>query len=477
MGILNLPNELLPSIANFLPIEGLTNLFLTYSKSPSPLSTHYLYNRLLGGKDDPTPLHWAAEHGHVPLAKLALSRGVEIDSERGNRSRTPLHLAAYSNHPAIIRILFKRGARIDGQDADLMTPLYLAASQGAVEATRTLLELGAGLDHWKSWVIHPVCFVASMGNVDCMKAFIDAGFDINTKDFGGRTILHHAFFGWVKNLDMLKYLLAQEGARAVINVPSPDGRTALHSAADGFGAEHIELLLQQGADMQLKDKEGFTPAHIAAYNGNVECVEAFIKAGSDFNTKGRFGRTMLHEGVLGNVAMVEYLLGQEGAEMVINDKDSQGLTPLHLAVGSCFGAEKARLLLRHGVDMEVKGSDGDTPVHRASYKGDVECMRIFIDAGFDINTRGRFHRTILHHAATRGNTEMAKYLVRQSGGRTSINAQDYWGKTPLHLAAMNNNCDIEMMRLLVQYGADPQMKDSKGETPTHIYTKRHPIRC
>ena len=117
MKFLSLPDDLLLSVADVLPIGDLSSLILAYPQLTRILTPHF-ENHLRQIPDGITPLHWAAEHGHVPLAKLALSRGVEIDSERGNRSRTPLHLAAYSNHPAIIRILFKRGARIDGHYAD-----------------------------------------------------------------------------------------------------------------------------------------------------------------------------------------------------------------------------------------------------------------------------------------------------------------------------------------------------------------------
>ena len=63
------------------------------------------------------------------------------------------------------------------------------------------------------------------------------------------------------------------------------------------------------------------------------------------------------------------MLGQEGAEVVINNWDSNGNRLLHLAVGSIFQTDKVRLLLRHGADMEVEDSHGNTPAHCAAYGG------------------------------------------------------------------------------------------------------------
>ena len=72
---------------------------------------------------------------------------------------------------------------------------------------------------------------------------------------------------------------------------------------------------------------------------------------------------------LRNVGMLRYVLGQEGAEVVINNRDTNGKRLLHLAVGSNFQTDKVRLLLRHSADMEVKDSHGNTPVHCAAYGG------------------------------------------------------------------------------------------------------------
>lgn len=241
---------------------------------------------------------------------------------------------------------------------------------------------------------------------------MDAGFDVNTKESDGRTVFHWVFFGWVNNLEMLGYLLAQEGARAAINAQDEDGVTALHLAVIEYRAVHVRLLLRYGADMEVVDSEGSSPADRAASEGSVECMEALIEGGFEFTKKGQQGKTILHEAISNDVDMLEYLLGQDGAQMIINAQDSEGSTLLHLAIGVGFKAEKIRLLLCHGANMEVKDSGGDTTVHKAAYEGDIESMRAFLDAGFDINTRGCWGRTILHCAATRSTPDMTTYLLK-----------------------------------------------------------------
>ena len=555
MKFLHFPTELVLSVAEVLTIEDLSNLLLTCNKLALLLTPH-LYNRVV--RDKLPPLHWAAEHGLELLAELAILNGADIDKGEEYTRRTPLHLAAYYNRPAAIRILFKHGASLAAVDIDRMTPLHLAASLGKLEAIRELLlvELSAGIG---DWMVTPATCVASKGNVACMKAFIDAGFDVNTRDSDGRTVFHWVFFGWVKNLEMLEYLLAQEGARAAIYAQDVDRITALHLAVIEYRAEHVRLLLRYGADMEVVDSEGSSPADRAASEGSVECMEALIEGGFEFTKKGQQGKTILHEAISNDVDMVEYLLGQDGAQMIINAQNSEGLTPLHLAVGIPFKAGNIRLLLRHGANMEVKDSEGDTPVHKAAYEGDIEYMRAFLDAGFDINTRGRRGRTILHCAATRSTPDMATYLLKvcfaprpnrplsykptieqrptvckkramislldvdlvglfsrliwkfrgvkthpttpdgkrspprplaahnfgmancandpseqllgQWGG-SIINAKDSEGSTPIHLATESRGSS-DIMRKLVQYGADPEIVDGSGNTATHLYAFHH----
>ena len=107
------------------------------------------------------------------------------------------------------------------------------------------------------------------------------------------------------------------------------------------------------------------PAHTAAFEGSAECTRALVEAGFDLNTRGRLGRTILHEAVLGHVVpIVEYLLGREGAQMVIDAWDFNGNTPLHLATGNSVEAdvevEMVRLLMRHGANIELKRKSGSS---------------------------------------------------------------------------------------------------------------------
>lgn len=84
-----------------------------------------------------TPLHWAARHGHVDVARGLIANGAGVDV-RDTLRRTPLHLAV--EHPDMIRFLVEAGADLQAGDSLGNTALHLAVRHNGEVAL--LLELG-----------------------------------------------------------------------------------------------------------------------------------------------------------------------------------------------------------------------------------------------------------------------------------------------------------------------------------------------
>ena len=171
------------------------------------------------------------------------------------------------------------------------------------------------------------------GDVDCMQAFISAGFDINARGAGGRTILHQAIFSGIK---MVKYLLKHARGERLVNSKDYFDQTPLHLVAGGFPVIYnrrviTELLLQHGANIYAKDSVGNTPAHLAAFPGDVDTMQVFVAAGIDFHARGDEGKTILQRAMFNRKGVIEYLLKQEGVREIIHIKDNRGDTPLSLA--------------------------------------------------------------------------------------------------------------------------------------------------
>ena len=439
-------------------------------------------------KNQWTPLHVAAESGHTAVVSALVQQGANTAAIDLNE-QTPLHLASHSSDSAAISILVKYGANITAIDSDQQTPLHVAVLSQNEEAIKVLLDLGADMLYPDNLRQPPVNYAAAFGSIGCIKAFIDAGFDINYREpCENRTVLHDAVKS--NEIEILDYLLRQDGSEVVVNARAIDGSTALHLAVRNSGLESVRLLLQHGADMGAMSNKGYTPVDLAIRRRDLCCLRVFIDAGFDTNIRSgtgvSSGSTILHEAIHvaapEGIKILEYLLNQEGGKAIVDAQDDTGSTPLHLATGFGLftnlltplygenqekvtqGREKVKLLVQYGADLTIKDDMENTPAHVAAYRGDVGRMQPLVDCGLDLNSRGLCNRTILH-AAVFGGRKMLEYLLNQKGMKMIINTRDSEGLTPLQLANLQSFEKEEMVGLLLHHGANLEGENGYWDQP------------
>ena len=114
----------------------------------------------------------------------------------------------------------------------------------------------------------------------------------------------------------------------------------------------------------------------------------------------------------------------------INVKDSDGQTPLHIAA-RVDSVEMARLLLAHGANVNANDNQGKTPLFAAARKGSREMVELLIARGADINVRNNEGWTPLHLVARFGQREAVALLI---GKGADINVKNNSGKTALRVA-------------------------------------------
>lgn len=127
-----------------------------------------------------------------------------------------------------------------------------------------------------------------------------------------------------------------------------------------------------------------------------------------------------------------------------------------------------QLLLLCGMDVDVQGLHGQTPLHFASIGGhlDVVCYLLTHDADPNSEANNNCEKTPLHHAAGSGNADIVQTLLKYNA---DSNSRGYLGWTPLHYAA----CSIhrpegdypQVMQLLLKHNADPNARDKYQRTP------------
>jgi ankyrin repeat protein len=114
------------------------------------------------------------------------------------------------------------------------------------------------------------------------------------------------YFG---HYDTAEYLIK---AGAPINSPARNElkATPIHSAAAGGHEKIVRLLLDHGADANVREQGGFTPLHAAAQNGDVEIVRALLMGGADLTIKSTSGKTAMDIAMEAGHEKATVLLGE-----------------------------------------------------------------------------------------------------------------------------------------------------------------------
>ena len=350
MGILNIPPELLLLITDNLSLGDLLTFRSSCFRVRDVLNPLFL-KICLQDVGELTAIQWAAVRGYAKLIELAISNGAEIDAPlRGKLRMTGVNKANCLSAKNIKDIHFwaNQSAETEAKDSIIRTPLFLAACFGHMKAIEVLSKLGANMQSFGE-MDTPAHISAARGDVDCLRAFIRAGFDINTRGAGHRTILHRATYG---GAEMIKYILQLEGGASLVNTRDIIGSTPLHRLTGCHTTNRqkrlsVELLLQHGADMHARNAHGDMPAHGFAWVGPVDCLRLLIDAGFDCHSRGAHGQTILHCAVHGRKKIMEYLLGQKGGKMIIDVGNDHRLTPLQCASEECRW-DVVKVLMRHG---------------------------------------------------------------------------------------------------------------------------------
>jgi len=196
------------------------------------------------------------------------------------------------------------------------------------------------------------------------------------------------------------------------NYSNPELRSwsCLHFAAAYGDTSRMIKMLEKAADVEARSIEGKTPIYEAAKRGKTSAIELLKDNGADINAKSDHpGFTPLHVAAEYNHhETVRYLLSQN-IDIEIENKWQQ--TPLSQASWRFADADMIALLLDHGANIDTQDNYGFSPLHRASGKQRLEIMKFLIskNANIDIETDGG--STPLMFAARKGKIESVELLL------------------------------------------------------------------
>ena len=140
----------------------------------------------------------------------------------------------------------------------------------------------------------------------------------------------------------------------------------------------------------------------------------------------------------------------------VNTLDPKGNIGLMLAIKEPAPKVAQVLAAAPKIDVNILSAQGESPLMLAALKGEIGLAELLIKKGADVNKTGW---TPLHYAATKGHLPMIRLLLENYA---YIDAESPNGSTPLMMAGMYGT--PEAVKLLIEEGADPMLKNQQGLT-------------
>jgi len=408
--------------------------------------------------DGMTALHWTALNGDLETMNLLLYAGAACDPLTRVGRYTPLHLASSRGHAAAVARLLAAGGSPRAVTATGVQPIHLAAEAGSADTVKALLDRGADLNaqdltHGRTALV----FAASQNRLDAMTLLLVKGADarVATKvidykaraadDTAARQARDRVFTATTGRASQSNNNINDPPPTAA-GEPAGGPSTGSGQAGRGRGAPAPPYGIDPAAaggrrgggggmrppsDVeQMAQQGGFTALHYAARDGYADAAALLLTSGLDVNVRsaGNHATPLLVAVINGNFDVAMTFL-KRGADPNLASDD--GAAPL-------FATLNNEWALRTWYPQPTAGKQQTT-----SY---LQLMAALLQAGADPNARTRTH---IWYAA-------------YNTGRMGV---DFTGATPFWRAAYA--LDIEAMRLLVKYGADPNL-------PTMSYGANRP---
>jgi ankyrin repeat protein len=328
---------------------------------------------------------------------------------------TPLQWAVYNGDVAEATRLVRAGADITLANNYGATPMSLAAEVGNTDMLKVLLEAGANVDSPNPDGMTALQAVARTGNVTGAKLLLDHGATVDAKEkFGGQTALMWASAR--RHPQMMELLIAKG---ADVNASSTDRDYQRHVTAEGRP--------------KSLDAGGFTPLLYAARENCTACVDVLLKNKADIDLPDPDGVSPLLLAIMNaNWDLAKQLI-VAGAD--VNQWDIFGESPLFTAV-----------------DQRTRIDGGRASIDPLNKTTGLAIVKLLLERGANPNMQLFFKPAHLRGAGGGGDV--------RNGAATSTR-----GSTPLIRAA--NNADLEVVKILLEYGADATLYMADRQTPIH----------
>ncbi|XP_038297731.1 ankyrin repeat and SOCS box protein 15 isoform X10 [Canis lupus familiaris] len=232
-----------------------------------------------------TPLLIAVKNGSYDMVFTLLKHNTSLDQPCMKRW-SAMHEAAKLGRKDIIALLLNHGGNVHLRDGFGVTPLGVAAEHGHCDVLEHLIHRGGDVFALADDGASVLFEAAGGGNPDCISLLLEYGGSGNVPNRAGHLPIHRA--AYEGHYLALKYLIPVTSKNAI----QKSGLTPIHSAADGQNVQCLELLIENGFDVntlladhisESYDDERKTALYFAVSNNDIQCTEVLLAAGADPN--------------------------------------------------------------------------------------------------------------------------------------------------------------------------------------------------
>lgn len=352
----------------------------------------------------------------LPLGHWALQRTPRAAGLPVMEMKTPAAEAALAAAPAV--------------PADLEGALYEAVRAGRVERALELIEAGADVH------AAPTAASRDQRSLGALAAVLP---DLR---------LLRSLIGYGVNLNQ-----AHAGMTPLLAAT----RDSWHGRPDA-----VTMLLANGADPRIADRDGNTPLHHAARSSDPGVAALLRDAAAEIDALNHDGHTPL--GVAcsaGNWRLAKYLL-ERGARC----EPGEG-PPALLAAAATEEDDPAgvQLLLKHKAKVDTRDGRGRSALHQAALAGHADIAEALLAAGADLHARDEQQRTPWLEAARGGHAAVIEVLAAAGA---DVHAVDAAGCNALRLACAAERVSPALVRRLLELGVDPEQADANGRRPVDL---------